>query len=166
MSKFNMADAARQVVRILMFEHWIRYYFVTENNDKLFIEVPEDVLKQTFEGHPELAPLIDMVNHRQTSFELSHTNVCAFINAFLGTRAYDPQQLPGVFDDKGFKIDMYMFNLWIKGHERHLDNGVMSFSEWLEMYSSWLAMDEVKAYRAKLESGEESAMADPDAATQ
>ncbi len=58
--------------------------------------------------------------------------------------------MPKMFDSKEFKLEMYVFNLWMKGHADYLDTATLDFSEWLEMYSEWKKMDEVKAYLKKL----------------
>jgi hypothetical protein len=48
---------------------------------------------------------------------------------------------------------MYVFGVWLKGHESFLDEATLPFEEWMEMYAGWNSMDEVKEYRRKLEAG-------------
>ncbi len=118
------------------------------------IEIPEDVLNQIHEDHPELHRLADLVNNAVTDYKRSQENVCAYVGARLDGQKYESTVLPQVFDNSTFKVEMYIFNVWLKMHEQHLDEEYMNFNGWLEMYDGWNSLDEVKEYRAKLvESG-------------
>jgi phage/plasmid-associated DNA primase len=95
-----------------------------------------------------------MVNDAELDYKRSQDNVCTFVASRLDGQKYESTILPQVFDDARFKVEMYLFNVWLKMHEPHLDEAFMDFAEWMEMYEGWTSLDEVKEYRTKLlESG-------------
>ena len=59
--------------------------------------------------------------------------------------------MPSLLDSKIFKIENYLFNVWLKGHESLLDAEKKPFSAWSGMFAEWLQTDEVKKYRKELE---------------
>jgi len=150
----SIKNAVKDALEIFQFDQWLRFYFVVEKDDGLMIEIPEDVLNQIHEDHPELHRLADLVNNAVTDYKRSQENVCAYVGARLDGQKYESTVLPQVFDNSTFKVEMYIFNVWLKMHEQHLDEEYMNFNGWLEMYDGWNSLDEVKEYRAKLvESG-------------
>ncbi|WP_319581768.1 hypothetical protein [uncultured Pseudodesulfovibrio sp.] len=150
----SVKSAIKDAVEIFQFDQWLRFYFVVEKDDKLWIEIPEDTLKKIEKDLPGLFPFAEMVNDAELDYQRSQDNVCTFVAARLDGQKYEASVLPQVFDDAKFKVEMYLFNVWLKMHEPHLDEELMDFNGWLEMYEGWNSMDEVKEYRTKLiESG-------------
>jgi len=146
----SVKKAIKDAVEIFQFDQWLRFYFVVEKDDKLWIEIPEDKLKKIEEDLPGMFRFADMVNDAELDYRRSQDNLCTFVAAHLDGQRYDTSILPQVFDDARFKVEMYLFNVWLKMHEPHLDETFMEFGEWLEMYEGWNSMDEVKEYRSKL----------------
>ncbi|MGE4424297.1 MAG: hypothetical protein AB7D39_18505 [Pseudodesulfovibrio sp.] len=150
----SVKNAIKDAVEIFQFDQWLRFYFVVDKAGKLWIEIPDDKLKKIEENHPDLFRYADMVNDAELDYQRSQDNVCTFVAARLDGQKYEVTVLPQVFDDAKFKVEMYLFNVWLKMHEPHLDEEFMEFGEWLEMYEGWNSLDEVKEYRTKLlESG-------------
>jgi len=150
----SVKNAIKDAVEIFQFDQWLRFYFVTDKDDRLWIEIPEDKLRKIEEAHPDLFRFADMVNNAELDYKRSQDNVCTFVAARLDGQKYESTVLPQVFDDARFKVEMYLFNVWLKMHEPHLDEAFMDFAEWMEMYEGWTSLDEVKEYRTKLlESG-------------
>ena len=147
------ASAVADIAQVFMFEQWLRHYFVVEKDGALFIEIPQDDLKEIFEKHENLAGLADMFNHGEITYEKCQTMVCAFVGARFDGSKYGPDVVARTLDSKAFKIEMYVFGVWIKGHESYLDAQKLPFAEWREMYAGWSALDQVKEYRRKLEAG-------------
>ena len=111
-------------------------------------------MKNIQDEDPVLFRFADLVNEAPTDYKRSQDNLCSYIAARLDGEKYEKTVLPQVFDNATFKIEMYIFNVWLKMHEPHLDEKLMTFPEWMEMYEGWNSMDEVKEYRSKLmESG-------------
>ncbi|MBG0789022.1 MAG: hypothetical protein H0S80_00830 [Desulfovibrionaceae bacterium] len=146
----NVNNAAKDALEIFQFDQWLRFYFIKEKGDELWIEIPDDVLSGIEEKQPELFRFADMVNNAVVDYKRSQENVCSFVAARLDGQKYESSILPQVFDNATFKVEMYMFNVWLKMHESHLDEEYMDFDGWLEMYKGWNSMDEVREYRDKL----------------
>ena len=147
------ASAVADIAQVFMFEQWLRHYFVVEKDGALFVEIPQDDLKLIYEKHADLGGLADMFNNGEITYEKCQTMVCAFVGTRFDGSKYGPEVVARTLDGKAFKIEMYVFGVWLKGHESFLDAQKLPFGEWLEMYEGWTAMDQVKEYRRKLEAG-------------
>ncbi len=147
----NIEKAVEDASRVLMFDQWIRFYYVTEKDGKMYISIPQEQLDKIEENFSQYHSFAELVNNDELTYEKSQATVCAFIGARFDGRKYDPSIMTKVFDSKQFKVEMYVFNLWLKGHESHLDENWLDFSDWMEMYGEWKKMDQVKAYLKKLD---------------
>lgn len=146
-------NAVADIAEVFMFEQWLRHYFVVEKDGKLLLEIPQEELKDIYEKEEHLAPLVDMFNNTEISYEKCQTTVCAFVGARYDGSKYGPEVISRAMDSKAFKIEMYVFGVWLKGHESYLDERKLPFSEWREMYAGWNSLDQVKEYRKKLMAG-------------
>nr|WP_321512862.1 hypothetical protein [uncultured Pseudodesulfovibrio sp.] len=150
----SVKNAVKDALEVFQFDQWLRFYFVVEKGDELRIEMPEEELDKIKETHPALHRFADMVNNAVTDYKRSQENVCSYVASRLDGQKYEATVLPQVFDNATFKVEMYIFNVWLKMHEQHLDEEYMNFEGWMEMYAEWNALDEVVGYRTKLlESG-------------
>lgn len=153
MSIDSFTNAVADIAEVFMFEQWLRHYFVVEKDGKLFIEIPQDDLKEIYAKHEHLGPLADMFNNAEISYEKCQATVCSFVGARYDGSKYGADVVARTLDSKTFKVEMYVFGVWMKGHEQYLDERRMPFEEWREMYAGWNSMDEVKEYRKKLMAG-------------
>ncbi len=55
----EFVNAINAVSEVLMFENWLRFYFITEEGDKLFIRVPETAETRIREEYPHLFGLLE-----------------------------------------------------------------------------------------------------------
>ncbi|BCS88417.1 hypothetical protein [Pseudodesulfovibrio sediminis] len=150
----SIKNAVKDALEIFQFDQWIRFYFVQEKDNELFVDIPNEVMDTIKEKTPGLHPFADLVNNAVTDYKRSQDNVCSFIAARLDGQKYEATILPQVFDNATFKVEMYIFNVWLKMHEQHLDEESMTFDDWMEMYEGWNSLEEVAEYRSKLlESG-------------
>ncbi len=146
-------NAIKDIAEVFMFDQWLRHYYVVEKDGKLFLEIPEQDHKDLFEKEEHLAPLADMQNNGELTYEKCQATVCAFVGARYDGSKYGPDVVSRAMDSKAFKIEMYVFSVWLKGHEKFLDERRMNFAEWREMYTEWNNLAEVKEYRRKLAAG-------------
>ncbi|KAB1442913.1 hypothetical protein [Pseudodesulfovibrio senegalensis] len=145
----SLKAAVRDTVRIFQFEQWIRFYYIKGEEENMSVEIPDDVLQRVEKEYPTLKSLAEtMVG--DIDYKKSHEIVCAHVASHMDGAKYDPTIMPKVFDSPQFKIEMYVFNMWMKMHEPYLDEEVMFFSDWEEMWEEWNKLDEVKQYREKL----------------
>ena len=150
----SVKNAVKDALEIFQFDQWLRFYFVKDKDGELWIEVPEDVMAGIKEKQPALYNFADLVNNAITTYQRSQENVCSYVAARLDGQKYEATVLPQVFDNATFKVEMYMFNVWMNMHEQYLEEEYMDYEGWMEMYEGWNSMDEVQEYRNKLvESG-------------
>ncbi len=157
--------AVEDVSEVFMFDHWMRFYFIFEEDKKLIVRVPKEVVSQVEKEFPTLHGLIELTNNEEIDQQKSTQNVCSFIGARFDGTKYSDKIIPKVFDSKEFKIETYLFNLWIKGHESHLESEVMTFAEWKELYAGWKDLDEVKNYISRLSKAGSGAVIQPPTCT-
>jgi hypothetical protein len=149
MSK-EMKKALREIAEVLAFEHWLRFYFVVERDEKLFIEIPEERLAYIQENMPGYTGLVNMLNHREISYQSSCDTVCSFLaSAFDGTR-YKPGTVSQILDSRELKLELHLFSLWLKGFEGKLEQEEYDFEAWQLMFREWLDSDEVKRFAGGL----------------
>ena len=153
MATNTFTNAVADIAEVFMFEQWLRQYFVVEKDAKLFIEIPQDALKEIYEAEQHLGPLADMFNSAEIDYQKCQATVCSFVGARYDGSKYGADVIARALDSKAFKVEMYVFGVWLKGHEQYLDERRMPFSEWREMYAGWNSMEQVKEYRKKLMAG-------------
>ncbi|MBU1229434.1 MAG: hypothetical protein KKA55_05720 [Proteobacteria bacterium] len=147
------ASAMADIAQVFMFEQWLRHNYLVEKDGKLFVEIPEADLAEIHGRHEGLGGLADMLNREEISYEKCQDTVCTFVGARFDGSKYGPEVIARTLDSKAFKIEMYVFGVWLKGHESYLDAERLPFADWLEMYDGWKSLDQVKEYRRKLEAG-------------
>ncbi len=153
MATNSFTNAVADIAEVFMFEQWLRHYFVVEKDAKLFIEISQDALKEIYEAEQHLGPLADMFNSGEIDYQKCQATVCSFVGARYDGSKYGADVIARALDSKAFKVEMYVFGVWLKGHEQYLDERRMPFSEWREMYAGWNSMEQVKEYRKKLMAG-------------
>ena len=81
-------NAVLRILETVMFENWIRFYFLTEKLDApveegaekpLFVAIPEQGMQRIKELYPDLLPLAESLNGKEISFALSQQAVCSFV---------------------------------------------------------------------------------------
>jgi hypothetical protein len=144
-------DLVKDIARVFIFENWARFYYTAIRGGTTFLEVPEEVLEQCRQTHPDLAPLLEDTNNTEITYESCRKNVGEFVCRALDGQKYPPGKIDAALDSKAFKIELHMFSMWQRGHESYLDQHQLSFDDWMEMIVNWRLLDEVKAFQAKLE---------------
>ena len=85
-------NAVLRILETVMFENWIRFYFLTEKLDApveegaekpLFVAIPEQGMQRIKELYPDLLPLAESLNGKEISFALSQQAVCSFVMEHL-----------------------------------------------------------------------------------
>ena len=150
-------QAARQILEVVMFENWLRFYFISETEEScLTLAVPEQSVARIREQHPRFMPLLEDLNGKEISFELSRQAVCAFVATQLDGKTIPVNTADSVLDSAAFQLEMQLFNNWVQGHEAQLDAAFLAFSTWTRLFAEWRNSDKVQAWAAGL-SGADSA---------
>jgi len=146
----NRKKAVADISEIFRFEQWLRFYFVEERGDKLYLSIPAERLEEIKTAHPTLAELAAMADGAEVDYQKSCDMVCSYVGSRLDGAKYSSALVTQILDSKGFQVEMYLFGLWIKGHEDHLDEAFRNFAEWEELYTGWKATEQVSDYTRKL----------------
>ena len=158
--------ALRDVSEIFKFENWLRFYFVIEqDDDTLKLEIPAERLEAIQQAHPHLYDLAKLLDGGVIDYETSVKSVCSYVGSRLDGPKYTSTLITNTFDSREFKIEMYLFDLWIKGHEGYLDEAERSFGEWQELFEGWKNTEQVREYHQKLMVSPAQAESDPDCTT-
>lgn len=144
-------DAAlERVVEVIMFENWLRFYFIEEEGDRLFIKLPEQALEQIKKRYGSLHDLADRLNNKDLDHQVSMSEVCLFVAGDFSAQGL-PEDLPSrVFDSPRFMVEVQLFGSWVQSHEEQLDESFLDFAAWQKLYKEWRQSDEVKEYSKKL----------------
>ena len=151
MSSVCKNDPIGDITRVFAFEHWARFYFAVERDGKTVLEVPADEVEKCRREYPDLAPLLDEANNKEMTYESSCQKVGEFVCRLYDGERYGPGVVGKTLDSRAFRVEQHMFAMWLKGHEGYLDEHNVDFATWLEMFTEWKKMDQVVAFRAKLE---------------
>ena len=144
-------QALQRILEVVMFENWLRFYFITKKGENdLALAVPEQGLMRIRERYPQLMPLVEELNGKEISFELSRRAVCAFVATQLDGKAMPADMANLVLDSGGFQLEMHLFNNWVQGHEEQLDKNFMDFSTWQRLFKEWRNSGKVKEWAASL----------------
>lgn len=142
----TLADAVKDVAEIMAFENWLRFYFIHEEKDTLFIRVPDQSVTRIRELHPNLVELVEELNNKAIDYHLSMSTVCQFVVRSLDGVKYPAGMVSEVFDSKEFQEEMQLFNLWTQSHEAQLDQAFLDFNAWKDLYAAWKESPEVREY--------------------
>lgn len=141
------ADAVQKVLEVVMFENWLRFYFITEKPDeadRLFLAVPEQGMTRMRELYPHLSPMAEELNGREIDFDTSRTAVCTYVLTALEGKTIPRDMAATVFDSTTFQTEMQLFNTWVQAHEAQLDKNFLDFGTWRGLFAQWRASDAVK----------------------
>ena len=130
-------NAVLRILETVMFENWIRFYFLTEKLDApveegaekpLFVAIPEQGMQRIKELYPDLLPLAESLDGKVMPQRMAET----------------------VFDSTTFQTRMQLFNAWVQMHENQLDQNFMEFGSWRELFAQWCSTDQVKELATRM----------------
>ncbi|MFP4314935.1 MAG: hypothetical protein ACOC24_04055 [Desulfovibrionales bacterium] len=139
-----------EVFEIFMFEHWLRFYFVKEKDSVLSVEIPDKALDKIREEYPALAPLAEALNGEVISPEVCQRKICEHISITVEQRQTDSEMVPSVLNSPRMNQEIFVFNLWVEGHEEQLDSRFLDFASWKEIYLKWKSTDEAREFINRL----------------
>ena len=137
MTKDNFKKALKEATDVCKFETWLRFYFVRDKDGVLTVELEPEVLEHIQKEYPALAGLAQEYDRQVISPEKSQTTVVTFINNTLDGTRFKPGFIPSVLNSKSFSVEMNAFNIWLSAHESQLDEKVLDFAEWMQLFEAW-----------------------------
>lgn len=147
MAVTEFSKAVKSISEVLIFENWLRFYFIDEEDDgKLFIRIPDKADMRIRENWPNMHTLADDLNNKEITPESSREAVVVFISDQLDGSAFKPGTAERVLNSTTFQFEMHLFSMWVEGHAEQLDETFQDFGSWLTMYADWKKSDKVKEY--------------------
>lgn len=134
------------VLEAVMFENWLRFYFISEKPDApegpdgekpLFLAIPEKGMERIAELYPHLQPLALDMNGKELSFESSQRAVCSFVLDHVDGKTMPRDTAGTIFNSSTFQVQMQLFNAWVQMHEDQLDQGFVEFGAWRKLFNQW-----------------------------
>ncbi len=154
----NFGKSVAKVLEVVMFENWLRFYFIyapetqeeNQEAEKLFIQVPEQGVLRIKELYPHLYLMLDKMNGKEITFESSRSAVCEHVLTELDGKTIPKDMSSTVFDSTTFQVELQLFNTFVQAHEAQLDEGFMEFGAWQNFFSQWRQTEGVKEIALKM----------------
>ena len=158
-------NAVEQALEAVMFESWLRFYFIEElppatdgknpddaadAEERLAIRVPEKGMARIRELYPNLLPLAESMNGHEVDFETSRRAVCTFVLGHLDGKTMPRDMAAVVFASATFQVELQLFHTWLQLHEAQLDEGFQEFGAWRNLFAQWRATPGARELAEKL----------------
>ncbi len=152
-------NGVAKVLEAVMFENWLRFYFITEKPDApvaadgqpaLFIAVPVKALERISELFPRMLPLAEGMNGQEVNFENSRRAVCSFVLSSVDGHVMPRDSAAMIFDSATFQVQMQLFNAWVQMHEEQLDRNFVDFGGWQKLFDEWRSSPAARELAEKL----------------
>ncbi len=140
----EFTSALDRITEVVMFENWLRFYFIVEEDEKLFIRLPDAALARLREHYPRTAGLAERLNGAEIDHQSSLNAVCLFVASEIDGVVIPPTLIETVFNSPRFHLELQLFNSWVQAHEEQLDAAFMEFSLWQQVYREWKNSDAVQ----------------------
>ena len=143
-------EAVNRISQVVMFENWLRFYFIAEEDDKLFIRIPTQAMEKLHANYPKLVGLAERLNGEEIDHKTSMQAVVMFTATEMNGLVLPEPLIEQIFDSPRFHLDLQLFSSWVQSHEEQLDAGFMEFSTWQSMFEEWRKSDKVQEYAAEV----------------
>ncbi len=154
--KPNFETALARITEVVMFENWLRFYFVEETeDDTLIIRLPDMALAKLRTHYGHLAGLAERLNSTEINHKTSLNAVCLFVASEIDGVLLPEALIGEVFDSTRFHLELQLFSSWVQSHEEQLDEAFMEYSLWLQLYREWKNSDAVKEHIASAQEATE-----------
>lgn len=131
-----------EVLQAAMFENWLRFYFLKEEEREdgesvLVMKLPEKSLEKIRELYPGLLPLAESLNNKVVDFESSRNAVLMYVLDHLDGKSLERGTIRTVLESAAFQVRLQMFHAWVQLHEDQLDQSFMDFGTWQKLFEEW-----------------------------
>lgn len=152
-------QAVKDVLSGVMFENWLRFYFISEvegekdaeGNPKLAIVIPEKGMEKIKELYPRMLSMAKDVNGKEASFATSQSAVCTWVACEVDGKSVQQGTSQALVDSKAFQTASTLFNIWVQAYEQQLDQQFLDFGQWVKLFETWRASDQGKDMEMKIE---------------
>ena len=152
-------QAVKDVLSGVMFENWLRFYFISEvegekdaeGNPKLAIVIPEKGMEKIKELYPRMLSMAEDVNGKEASFATSQSAVCTWVACEVDGKSVQQGTSQALVDSRAFQTASTLFNIWVQAYEQQLDQQFLDFGQWVKRFETWRASDQGKDMEMKIE---------------
>ncbi|MBQ2515926.1 MAG: hypothetical protein II543_01540 [Desulfovibrio sp.] len=152
-------QAVKDVLSGVMFENWLRFYFISEvegekdaeGNPKLSIVIPEKGMEKIKELYPRMLSMAEDVNGKEASFATSQSAVCTWVACEVDGKSVQQGTSQALVDSRAFQTASTLFNIWVQAYEQQLDQQFLDFGQWVKLFETWRASDQGKDMEMKIE---------------
>ena len=152
-------QAVKDVLSGVMFENWLRFYFISEvegekdaeGNPKLAIVIPEKGMEKIKELYPRMLSMAEDVNGKEASFATSQSAVCTWVACEVDGKSVQQGTSQALVDSRAFQTASTLFNIWVQAYEQQLDQQFLDFGQWVKLFETWSASDQGRDMEMKIE---------------
>ncbi len=144
----NSDQNMRHAMDLVFFEQWLRFYFISEEDGKLFLRMPEKEFEHSKTMHPDLFPIAVALNDREIDHQTALSALCD--SMISGPYALDGQAWAQVLAGDRFRLVLQLLSFWVQAEEEKLDEQVLSFAQWRDNFMLWSEQPSIKDYVARL----------------
>lgn len=146
----ELSNECVEIAQVFHFEFWLRYYFITEREDGIYIELTAQQKEQMRTQFPDFWELVDRVLDQPLSPELSQKAVGEFLEFNYVGKKIPANLAPKVLDSKEFSAEMLLFDTWVDLHEEQLMQKIYGFDYWMHAFSEWKQSSQGQQLRQSL----------------
>ena len=142
------AGNLRHAEELILFEQWMRFYFIEEEGGILYIRMPQETFELVRHEFPALFPVAEALNDKP----IDHQATLAILSEAMlnGVHALNNDQWAEVLGGSGFKLTLTLLSTWVEAEEENLDEYPLGFSAWLGRFEAWRASEAIVDYAARL----------------
>jgi hypothetical protein len=131
--KQNLKD----ISDICKFEFWLRFYFLQEDNNTLYIQIPHDIIEHIQKEYPFLSGLALKLNQESLTPEKSQSTILQYIEKTMDHTKDDTTSIFGILNSRSFETEMQVYHMWVEAHSDQLESQVFDFKEWMQLFEAW-----------------------------
>lgn len=154
-------EGVEEILQAVMFENWLRFYFLSEEKDDagepvLRMDLPDKSLVKIHELYPALYQLAEKLNHKVVDFETSRSAVLSWVLDNLDGKKLPTGMTRMVLESLAFQLRLQMFHAWVQLHEDQLDQRFMDFGAWQKLFEEWAKSPAAIEFAARLANAPQS----------
>ncbi len=154
----RFAKAVDRMMDAIIFENWLRFYFIAEKAEQeegkepgLILSIPDKAMEQIRRRYGTLQSMAEFLNGRDASLDNSRTAIVDFIRQELEGTLIPAGGIASYFDTRAFQSRLQVFNAWIQVAEDMLDQQFRDFDQWKQSFAGYCETASAKQLLAQLE---------------
>lgn len=144
MSSSVSHENLRHAVELVFFEQWLRFYFIAEEDGKLYIRMPDDELQKARELYPDLTTVAEALNNREIDHQAAMEALCE--GMMNGPYALTGEQWAEILAGRDFRLTLELLSFWVQAEEKGLDEQTLAFHDWKHRFDAWCDSPNIREY--------------------